>query len=130
MAILPKTPGLHHVALRVRDFERAKRFYLETLGFEKLMEKENLFLFKVGGLPVALRGPETDTPANDRFNPHRVGLDHLALACEDEEELERVAEALKRAGIENTGIKRDTLLGKLYVAFKDPDGIKWEFYMV
>ena len=33
------------------------------------------------------------------------------------------------AGVENTGVKLDETLQKLYVAFKDPDGIKWEFYM-
>ena len=26
-------------------------------------------------------------------------------------------------------IKRDEALNKLYVAFKDPDRIQWEFYM-
>jgi len=64
------------------------------------------------------------------FNPFRVGLDHIALACEDESELQRVASALSDAGVENTGIKTDDVLGKRYIAFKDPDRIAWEFYMV
>jgi uncharacterized glyoxalase superfamily protein PhnB len=57
-------------------------------------------------------------------------LDHTALACEDESELDRVAAALSEAGIPNTGAKLDDTLGKRYVNFKDPDGIAWEFYMV
>ncbi len=44
-------------------------------------------------------------------------------------ELERVAKALTEAGIENTGVKTDKILGKRYVAFKDPDRISWELYM-
>lgn len=129
MAIGPKTPGIHHLALRVSDYERAKQFYLNTLGFQKILEADNLFLFMAGNTPIGIRGPENDTPDGDRFNPHRVGLDHIALTCEDPQELERVAGALRDAGIENTGVKQDEALGKQYVAFKDPDRISWEFYM-
>ena len=34
------------------------------------------------------------------------------------------------AKVENTGVKLDNTLNKLYVAFKDPNSIQWEFYMV
>ena len=57
-------------------------------------------------------------------------MDHMALGCTDEDELRRVAQALADAGIENTGVKMDATLGKNYVAFKDPDRISWEYYMV
>ena len=123
------TPGVHHVALRVSDFARARRFYTETLGFPVLLEVPNLLLFAAGGTPIGIRGPEAETPAGDRFTPFRVGLDHVALVCTDEAELERVAAALADAGVENTGVKLDDALGKRYVAFKDPDRIAWEFYM-
>jgi hypothetical protein len=39
------------------------------------------------------------------------------------------AKKLADAGIENTGVKLDPALNKLYVAFKDPDRISWEYYM-
>jgi catechol 2,3-dioxygenase-like lactoylglutathione lyase family enzyme len=123
------TPGVHHVALRVSDYARAKRFYTETLGFPVLMEAPNLLLFAAGGTPFGIRGPESQTAAGDRFDPFRVGLDHIALACTEETELERVALALAAAGVENTGVKLDETLGKRYVAFKDPDRIAWELYM-
>lgn len=129
MAINPATSGVHHLALRVSDLGRARRFYVETLGFDVLLEGPNIFLFAAGGTPIGVRGPEEDSPGGDRFNPYRVGLDHVALACSDEAELERVAAALADAGVENTGVKLDEVLGKRYVAFKDPDRIAWEFYM-
>ena len=62
--------------------------------------------------------------------PFNIGLDHVALACETEEELHRVAKELSDAGVENTGVKLDETLQKNYVAFKDPDRIQWEFYMI
>lgn len=128
-SIKPQTSGVHHVALRVSDYERARRFYIDTLGFEVALEQANLLIFLAGGTAIAVRGPEERTPTGDAFDPFRVGLDHLALTCNEEGELERVATALEKAGIENTGIKVDQTLGKRYVAFKDPDRIAWEFYM-
>jgi catechol 2,3-dioxygenase-like lactoylglutathione lyase family enzyme len=123
-----KTPGIHHIALRVTDFARAKAFYIDTLGFQIAIDSPNLFIFVAGGTAIGVRGPTRGTPP-DAFNPFRAGLDHVALACEDKVELERVAKALEEAGIENTGVKLDETLGKKYVAFKDPDRIAWEFYM-
>ena len=58
-----------------------------------------------------------------------MGLDHVALACTREAELERVAAALDAADVPSTGVKLDPTLDRRYVAFKDPDGIAWEFYM-
>ncbi len=129
MAIDIQTPGVHHVALRVSDCELSKNFYVETLGFKIVLEKPNLFIFFAGNTAVGILGPDADTTAGGSFNPFRVGLDHIALTCEDEAELERVAKALADASVENTGIKVDETLGKKYVAFKDPDRISWEFYM-
>lgn len=128
-SIKPRTSGVHHVTLRVSDYQRARRFYIDTLGFEVALERANLLIFLAGQTAIAIRGPEARTSKDDVFDPYRVGLDHLALACGEEAELERVATALEEAGIENTGVKVDETLGKKYVAFKDPDRIAWELYM-
>jgi len=130
MSMNIKTTGVHHITLRVADYERSRKFYSEVLGFKIILEQSNLFIFFAGGTAIAIRGPEKATPEGDVFNPFRVGLDHLALACEDIDELKRVAAELNRAGIENTGVKTDETLNKKYVAFKDPDRISWEYYMV
>lgn len=124
-----RTAGVHHVTIRSTDLARAKVFYLERLGFPLLMETGTLFIFAAGATAIAVRAPDARTRDDDAFDPYRVGLDHLALACGDVAELHRVTDALTAAGIENTGIKTDETLGKEYVAFKDPDGVAWELYM-
>ena len=129
MAIGLKTPGLHHLSLRSTDLERSKGFYVGLLGFPVVMEVPGLLLFAAGSALIGVRGPDQATPAGDGFDPFRVGLDHVALVCEDEADLERVARELAAAGVWTTGVKADEALGKRYVAFKDPDGIKWEYYM-
>jgi glyoxylase I family protein len=129
MSINIKTPGVHHVTLRSADLERSRRFYIETLGFQVALKADNIFLFFAGATAIAVRGPETETGRDDQFSPFRVGLDHIALACDEEGEIDRVAAALSEAGVENTGAKLDETLGKRYVAFKDPDRIAWELYM-
>jgi catechol 2,3-dioxygenase-like lactoylglutathione lyase family enzyme len=126
--IQPETAGIHHIAIRCCDLSRSRRFYEGVLGFPVLLELPNLFILAAGNTAIAIRGPEHSTPAGDKFNPYRVGLDHIALACSDPDELARVADALSEAHVENTGIKVDEVLGKKYVAFKDPDRIAWEFY--
>jgi glyoxylase I family protein len=129
MSIGIATAGIHHIALRSTDLARSRAFYADTIGFPVILETPGLFLFLAGETAIGVRGPESDTPDGDVFSPFRAGLDHLALACGDEQELERVATALRAAGVDNTGIKTDPVLNRRYVAFKDPDRIAWELYM-
>lgn len=124
-----QTAGVHHISLRVRSFEHARSFYIDLLGFEVLADLPGLLLFRAGSSVFGMRAPSDQTPSADTFDPHRVGLDHIALACTDEAELHRVTAALAAAGVENTGVKLDETLGKYYVSFKDPDRVAWEFYM-
>jgi len=128
-AINVQTTGVHHVAIRSTDLSRSRIFYLERLGFTLLLETPEIFIFAAGGTAFGVRAPDVRTSSSDSFDPYRVGLDHIALACTDAQELRRVTAGLCAAGIENTGVKTDPTLGKEYVAFRDPDGIKWELYM-
>lgn len=130
MAINPKTPGIHHIALRCSDFEIAKNFYTSVIGLPLALDREDIIAFAAGSVVIAFKKAAPVSPENNVFTPFNVGLDHIAIACEHEDELRRVANGLAAAGVENTGVKLDETLQKLYVAFKDPDRIQWEFYMV
>ena len=130
MPIEIKTPGVHHIAVRVSDMSQSKGFYIDKLGFKAVLDTPDLLIFFAGTTAIALKGPEGKVASGDQFNPFRIGLDHIALGCDDRKELERVAEALASHSIENTGIKLDETLQKDYVAFKDPDRISWEFYSI
>lgn len=124
-----RTTGVHHVALRSTDIARSRVFYAERLGFPVVVDTPELFIFLAGSTAIGIRAPAEQTQANDVFDPFRVGLDHIALSCSEKSELLRVAEALTSAGVEHTGVKLDATLQKEYLAFKDPDGMKWELYM-
>ncbi len=126
MAINPKTPGVHHINLRCSNLDDTKSFYRDTIGFPIVIDNDQLFAFPVGSVFIVFKKADENT----RFNPFTIGTDHIAIACETEEELDRFAKGLNDANVESTGVKTDPALQKKYIAFKDPDRIQWEFYMV
>jgi glyoxylase I family protein len=129
MKIDPKTQCVHHIYLRCTDMNVTKKFYQEILGFKLALDSPDIIGLLAGAVIIVFK-KATAAPGTEVFNPFNIGLDHIALACETETELQRIAQALAAAGVENTGVKLDETLQKLYVAFKDPDRIQWEFYMI
>ena len=121
------TGGIGHVAIRVTDLERARAFYVGTLGFEPVHEAEGLVLVDVNGVGLGIFGNARRTRKNDRFNPFRVGLDHIALRV-NAADLDSLKAQLDTAGVPNNGIEDDEVLGGRYISFQDPDGIAWELY--
>ncbi len=130
MSITPKTPGIHHIALRCSDMNTTKNFYQNILGLPLPLDTPDLMGFVAGSVFIVFKKASPFHAEDTKFTPFNIGLDHIAIACENEDELNRVAKGLADAGVENTGVKLDETLQKLYVAFKDPDRIQWEFYMV
>src|SRR5689334_24394758 len=84
--------GCHHLRLTVSDIARSRAFYTKVLGFQVLAESpgdpsdpavradQNQLYGGVvmlgGNLVLGLRPV---APADDRFDPDRVGLDHLSF---------------------------------------------------
>jgi glyoxylase I family protein len=130
MAISPETKGIHHIALRCSDMEKTKHFYQTIIGLQLALETPELLGFVAGSVFIVFKKAAPIHPEDTMFTPFNIGLDHIAIACETEDELNRFAAGLAEAKVENTGVKLDETLQKLYVAFKDPDRIQWEFYMV
>jgi len=125
----PMKSYVHHICLRSMDFEKTKNFYKNILGFPLVIENPGLIIFVAGSVFLAFKPADPRNKEYKTFSPFEVGLDHIAITCEREEELHKFAEKLNNAGVENTGVKMDPVLNKLYIAFKDPDRIAWEFYM-
>ncbi len=125
-----QTQGLSHLAIRVTDLPRSKQFYSETLGFPVMMEFGDIVLVNAGGMLLGMRGGNPETAPGDRFNPFRVGLEHIALAVADPAELEGLQRQLDAAGVRNNGVEDDSSTGGRYISFYDPDGIAWELYFL
>ena len=105
LGIRIQTPGIHHIALRSTDLARSRIFYIERLGFPALLEVPGMFIFRAGGTSIAICAPDANSPAADAFNPFRVGLDHIALGCADDAELQRVVDAVVRPGEIHLGVE-------------------------
>lgn len=122
--------GFSHVAIRVTDFQRARRFYVDILGLPVLMEFEGAVLVKVGNALMGILGGAPETKRVDRFDPHRVGLDHVSFAVESVELLERTKRDLDAAKVPNDGIHDEPELNAKGLVFYDPDGIAVELYAI
>ncbi len=125
----PMKDFIHHICLRSMDFNVTKNFYGNTLGWKLVIDTPELIIFMAGSVFIAFKKADPRDTQYSTFSPFEVGLDHIAITCETEEELLRFTKKITDAGVENTGVKLDGALNKLYVAFKDPDRIAWEFYM-
>ena len=129
MPVNPNPSGVHHIGLRSMDFSRTKHFYQEIMGFKLIVNSQDLIIFQTGQVYIAFKLASPTNREGSIFTPFNVGLDHIALTCDSEEELSRLAAALDIEGVDHTGIKLDPAQKKKYIAFKDPDRIQWEFYM-
>jgi catechol 2,3-dioxygenase-like lactoylglutathione lyase family enzyme len=136
--------GLHHVTIRVQDPDRARAFYEETLGLpfieipvDQAFVREwkgnpsegTLLATQIGSTFLILAPPLEGTPDDDRFSERRIGVDHLAFGVDDPAVLDDVVSALEQASVPTAGVETDPVLGKQYVAFRDPDNVQWEFFL-
>ena len=107
-----KVTGIDHVVLHVRDLEKAKRFYMDLLGFTVAHESSWQSFLRCGTQQVALfqMRDGSDIHAGSEMN-------HMALRLESGE-YEEVKAILEAAGCEVHGRPGDDRC--LY--FQDPDG--------
>lgn len=125
---LPIT-GFNHVAIIASDYARSKAFYVDILGCGVIAEtyREARDSWK---LDLALGGSQIelfsfpDAPQRPSY-PEAQGLRHLAFTVAD------VAQAkaeLEQAGVAVEEIRTDSLTGKRFTFFADPDGLPLELY--
>lgn len=122
--------GFSHVAIRVTDLRRARRFYVELLGFAVALEIEGVVLVKAGSALLGIRADAAGAKPGDRFDPHRVGLDHVSFAVDSVEQLDQMKRDLDAAGVPNDGVHDEPDLNAKGLVFYDPDGIALELYAI
>jgi glyoxylase I family protein len=124
-----------HVALVVRDMAASVDFYERVMGFEQASERREgppearhprlLMRHPASGLVLGIHEPYERS--NDRFDPQRTGLDHLAVTVADHPALEEWIAHLEAQGVEHSPV-RDAGYAE-FVSFADPDGIAWEVWL-
>ena len=119
----------HHIAVISSDWEKAREFYIEKLGFQMIREvyrpaqNDWLRMLRQGETTLELFiRPDAPQRVN---NPEAMGLRHLAFRVED-----AVATAvwLNSRGIETEPIREDLVNGGKFTFFKDPDGLPLEIH--
>jgi len=137
---LPVGP-IHHLRLAVTDVTRSVAFYTEVLGFEVALDAppppddehyEELadslqggVILMHDGMFIGLRPVDAER-AGDRFDPLRVGLDHLSFSVPSRADLDAATGLLDERGVEHGPIRQLVSLGLSFLAFFDPDGIALE----
>ena len=124
-------PALAHVAVTVTDLERSTAWYAALFDAEPVLDEDETtggFHHTVFALGDGhLFGLHTH-PASGAggFSEKNTGLDHVAFACADRDELGRWAAKLDELGVAHGGLV-DAHYGS-GVSFRDPDNIALEFF--
>jgi len=132
------TGGIHHLRVTVTDVQRSREFYTGLLGFQVAVESppdddpaaDEVFKLLFGGVVMIrgnlLMGLRPMAPAGDRFDPDRVGLDHLSFDVPSREDLEQAVKLFDEHGVTHGVITRLAGFGIDVLPFEDPDGIQLE----
>ena len=121
---------IHHIAIIVSDYEAAKDFYVNKLGFSVIREnyrpeREDWKLDLRVNEHTELEIFAEENPPKRVNRPEACGLRHLAF-CVDS--VEQTVKELAAVGIECEPIRVDGYTGKKMTFFHDPDGLPLELH--
>lgn len=120
---------IHHVAIIVSSYERAREFYVEKLGFEIIREnyraeRDDYKLdLRLGDAELEIFGMKN--PPERVSNPEACGLRHLAFHVDN---IEEVIAELEGKGIVCEPVRTDEFTMKKMTFFRDPDGLPLELH--
>lgn len=126
---IPITKGAHHIGLTVSKLEETALFFTSLLGWKEVRRNEEYPAIFVsdGTIMLTLWATRDEPPI--QFNKNKnIGLHHLALRVEHEDDLTRIHEKLI-----NSGVKIEfspELLGQgpaKHMMCYEPSGIRVEF---
>ncbi|WP_030484306.1 VOC family protein [Nocardioides aequoreus] len=127
----PTFPALTHVAVTVTDLERSTAWYAALFDADPVLDEDeetggfHHTVFALGG--GQLFGLHTHPAGRGGdFDERTTGLDHVAFACADRDELEAW-----RGRLDELGVAHGDVVDAAYgsgVSFRDPDNIALEFF--
>ena len=122
--------SIDHIAIISSDYQKAKDFYVDKLGFKVKREVERkdrddfiITLEAPNGIEIELFIEKN--PPKRVTRPEAAGLRHLAFRVQD---IEESVEKLNKKGIETEEIRIDPQNGKRMTFFMDPDGLPLELH--
>ena len=122
--------SIDHIAIISSDYQKAKDFYVDKLGFKVKREVERKDRDDFIITREAPNGIEIElfierNPPRRVTRPEAAGLRHLAFRVKD---IEESVEKLNKKGIETEEIRIDPQNGKRMTFFMDPDGLPLELH--
>ena len=122
--------SIHHIAIIASDYDKAKEFYVDKLGFKvkrevERKEREDFIIFLDAGDNIEIELFIEKNPPERVTRPEARGLRHLAFKVDD---IYKSVEELTKRGIETEEIRTDPLNGKHMTFFFDPDGLPLELH--
>ena len=119
---------IHLITLGVRDFERSRRFYTETLGSQPAAATgEDVTFFQAGGVVLSIY-PREKLAEDALISPEGTGFSGVTLAhnARSEAEVDEVIRDLKAKGVTILKKPQKVFWGGYSAYFADPDGYAWE----
>ena len=119
---------IHLITLGVRDFERSRRFYMETLGWKPAAASgEDVTFFQAGGVVLSIY-PREKLAEDALISPEGTGFSGITLAfnTQSEAEVDEIIRDLKAKGVTILKEPQKVFWGGYSAYFADPDGYAWE----
>ena len=119
---------LHLITLGVRDLERSRKFYSETLGWDPASaSSEEVVFFQAGSVVLGLY-PREKLAEDALTSPERSGFAGVTLAynAHSESEVDEIIHDLEAKGVQIAKRPQKVFWGGYSSYFVDPDGFYWE----
>jgi len=126
-----KTQGINHLGLSVKNLGKTVSFFVDCLGWEESGKDESYPRSAVsdGNIRLTLWEVDHNLTVNDFHFRKNVGLHHFALEVSSEQELNAIAEDVKKYPGTNIEFMPE-LVGtgpRKHMIFNEPGGIRIEF---
>ena len=120
--------NLHLITLGVRDFEKSKKFYADTLGCAPASaSQDDVAFFQAGGVVLGVY-PREKLAEDAMTSPEGSGFSGITLAynAQSEAEVDEIIGELKAKGVKIVKEPQKVFWGGYSSYFADPDDYHWE----